>query len=199
MHDILELSKKLLPELKEIAKELKIKKVESLKKQDLIYKFLDQQAIVATEIEPVFEKEKEDVTSSPEVSNQEFDSSMRRGKRPRTLKPVIKRSIESVMSVSPDDLKKPETRPSEWKEQVTKPEKIDEKPDLFKSVETVQEERKAPKWRTNHRPDNRIIQKETSEKVNTEMPDSKKSEPVIENVIPISNGEATFDEIKTSE
>ena len=198
MHDILELSKKLLPELKEIAKELKIKKAESLKKQDLIYKILDQQAIVATEIEPVFEKEKEDVTSSPEVSNQEFDSSMRRGKRPRTLKPVIKRSIESVMSVSPDDLKKPETRPSEWKEQVTKPEKIDEKPDLFKSVETVQEERKAPKWRTNHRPDNRIIQKETSEKVNTEMPDSKKSEPVIENVIPINNGEATFDEIKPS-
>ena len=45
MYDILELSKKLLPELKEIAKELKIKKAESLKKQDLIYKILDQQAL----------------------------------------------------------------------------------------------------------------------------------------------------------
>jgi len=45
MYDILELSKKLLPELKDIAKELKIKKPESLKKQDLIYKILDQQAI----------------------------------------------------------------------------------------------------------------------------------------------------------
>ena len=50
MYDILELSKKLLPELKDIAKELKIKKAESLKKQDLIYKILDQQAIEATEI-----------------------------------------------------------------------------------------------------------------------------------------------------
>ena len=49
MYDILELSKKLLPELKDIAKELKIKKAESLKKQDLIYKILDQQAIEATE------------------------------------------------------------------------------------------------------------------------------------------------------
>ena len=59
MYDILELSKKLLPELKDIAKELKIKKAESLKKQDLIYKILDQQAIEATETKPVLKPEKE--------------------------------------------------------------------------------------------------------------------------------------------
>lgn len=45
MYDILELSKKLLPELREIGKELNIKRVESFKKQDLIYKILDIQAI----------------------------------------------------------------------------------------------------------------------------------------------------------
>ena len=49
MYDILELNKKLLTELKEIAKELKIKRVDSLRKQDLIYKILDQQAIDAAE------------------------------------------------------------------------------------------------------------------------------------------------------
>ncbi len=48
MYDILELNKKLLPELKAIAKELKIKRVDSYKKQDLIYQILDQQAIVAS-------------------------------------------------------------------------------------------------------------------------------------------------------
>lgn len=48
MYDILELNKKLLPELKEIAKEMNIKRVESLRKQDLIYKILDQQAIDAS-------------------------------------------------------------------------------------------------------------------------------------------------------
>lgn len=48
MYDILELNKKLLPELREIAKGLQIKRVESLKKQDLIYKILDQQAIKGT-------------------------------------------------------------------------------------------------------------------------------------------------------
>lgn len=49
MYDILELNKKVVSELREIAKDLKIKRVESLRKQDLIYKILDQQAISATE------------------------------------------------------------------------------------------------------------------------------------------------------
>lgn len=48
MYDILELSKKLVPELRKIAKDLNVKKVESLKKQDIIYQILDQQAIVAS-------------------------------------------------------------------------------------------------------------------------------------------------------
>jgi transcription termination factor Rho len=49
MYDILELSKKLLPDLREIGKELNIKRVESFKKQDLIYKILDKQAVIASE------------------------------------------------------------------------------------------------------------------------------------------------------
>jgi transcription termination factor Rho len=49
MYDILELNKKLLAELRDIAKELKIKRTESYKKQDLIYKILDTQAIVVSE------------------------------------------------------------------------------------------------------------------------------------------------------
>lgn len=49
MYDIIELSRKLLPDLREIAKELDIKKIESFKKQDLIYKILDTQAIIASE------------------------------------------------------------------------------------------------------------------------------------------------------
>jgi transcription termination factor Rho len=52
MYDIIELSRKLLPDLKDIAKELDIKKVESYKKQDLIYKILDTQAIKASEKKP---------------------------------------------------------------------------------------------------------------------------------------------------
>jgi transcription termination factor Rho len=49
MYDILELNKKLLPELREIGKGLNIKKIESYKKQDLVYKILDTQAILHAE------------------------------------------------------------------------------------------------------------------------------------------------------
>ncbi len=49
MYDIIELSRKLVPDLRDIAKELDIRKVESYKKQDLIYKILDTQAILASE------------------------------------------------------------------------------------------------------------------------------------------------------
>ena len=52
MYDILELNKKLLPDLRDVAKELKIKRIESFKKQELIYKILDQQAINASESKP---------------------------------------------------------------------------------------------------------------------------------------------------
>ncbi|MBQ3657720.1 MAG: transcription termination factor Rho [Bacteroidales bacterium] len=45
MYDILELNSKLVPELREIAKTLNITRAETYKKQDLIYKILDEQAI----------------------------------------------------------------------------------------------------------------------------------------------------------
>jgi transcription termination factor Rho len=45
MYDIISLNEKLLPELKEIAKKLSIQGSDSLKKQDLIYKILDHQAL----------------------------------------------------------------------------------------------------------------------------------------------------------
>jgi len=58
MYDILELNKKLLPELRQIAKELKIKRVESYKKQELIYKILDEQAIQSTQSKKSVKKER---------------------------------------------------------------------------------------------------------------------------------------------
>jgi transcription termination factor Rho len=45
MYDIIELNKKLVNELREIAKQLDIKKADKLKKEDLVYQILDQQAI----------------------------------------------------------------------------------------------------------------------------------------------------------
>ena len=57
MYDILELNKKLLPELREIAKTLNIKRIESLKKQELIYRILDAQAVLDVNVKDTKRKE----------------------------------------------------------------------------------------------------------------------------------------------
>jgi transcription termination factor Rho len=203
MYDILELSKKLLPELKDIAKELKIKKAESLKKQDLIYKILDQQAIEATEIKTPVKPEKIEATPLREKSHKEFDGARRRGKRPRTTKPVVKRSVESVISVSPDDLKKPETRPAEWQDQEKKPETTDKISEQLRSSETESPVRKSTKWSPAQRNDQRNGSKERFEKFPAASADKRKTEsldePLVENILPPNDNETSFDVIKPTE
>src|SRR3989339_1357861 len=49
MYDIIQLNNKLVSELKEIAKDLDVPKYEALKKQDLVYKILDYQALKPSE------------------------------------------------------------------------------------------------------------------------------------------------------
>jgi transcription termination factor Rho len=190
MYDILELSKKLLPELKDIAKELKIKKAESLKKQDLIYKILDQQAIEATDNKFPLKAEAvtEETPAPSEADSIESDSALRRGKRPRTLKPVVKRTIESVMSVSPDGVKRPEPRSGDWQDQVKKPEKTDDKPDMYKKPEQLRENRKAPKWRTDQKFEEKNERQERFNTAPTQRFEKSRiesvPEPIIDNSIP---------------
>lgn len=83
MYDILELNDKLLTELRQIAKDLNIKRIEAYKKQELIYKILDQQAIAAAEIRPV-------VTEA--AANQQ-EGAGKRGRKPRVR---VVRSVEKV-------------------------------------------------------------------------------------------------------
>jgi transcription termination factor Rho len=74
MYDIIELNGKLLAELKEIAKELNLKRINNLKKQDLIYKILDFQALNPTKNEVITEKEE---------TEKEKDAKKLRNKRKR--------------------------------------------------------------------------------------------------------------------
>jgi transcription termination factor Rho len=74
MYDILELNKKLVTELRDIAKQLNIKKSESLRKQDLIYKILDQQAIAATEAKKNDKKYKPKPKIEKVTSSDTFDT-----------------------------------------------------------------------------------------------------------------------------
>ena len=85
MYDIIELNNKLATELKEIAKDLNIPKYESLKKQELIYKILDHQALNPSPEDLIKEKKdrtrifrpkKKNVDESPIKKNQVFDNNI---------------------------------------------------------------------------------------------------------------------------
>jgi transcription termination factor Rho len=198
MYDILELSNKLLPELREIAKGLKIKRTESLKKQDLIYRILDQQAIEATEKKKVNIQENKPSTPPADQSGKQRDKQgQRRGKRPRMVKPVANRPVESVMSVSPDSLRKTENTPAERSEYEPRPEKTEEKPDLFKNAETPRQEPRPQKWQ--HRDQNFRDRKDIRPTFNErKFPprEERKPEAVVENTLPLSDDEPLFDETK---
>ncbi|MGB4839457.1 MAG: transcription termination factor Rho [Saprospiraceae bacterium] len=56
MYDILQLNDMLVPELKDLAEKLSLGNVKKLSKQELIYKILDQQAIVGKSAEPKVEE-----------------------------------------------------------------------------------------------------------------------------------------------
>jgi transcription termination factor Rho len=195
MYDILELSKKLVPELRDIARELKINKADILKKQDLIYKILDQQAIESTDPGTTVNSE----TDKPESSAELQDQSLRRGKRPRFIKNGSIVPKESVISVSPDDLSRPETRSREWHEQNRKAEsKIEEKPDLFRRQEPTGDDRKTMTWRQDQRPD---IRKEITPRFKKdpfEKREPLKPEQIYDPLLPVSNGDLLEEEIKPS-
>lgn len=135
MYDILELNKKLVSELRDIAKGLNIKKTEALKKQELIYKILDQQAIEASNKKAAKKAE----TSS--------DEAPKKRTRTRTVKKDIK--VERVMSVNPENkVEKEASEPaSEQKEQPKKPiiavpSYEDRKSDDMDKTETVEKTEK---------------------------------------------------------
>ena len=52
MYDILQLNDMLVPELLDIAEELKIENAKKLSKQELVYKILDRQAVISSAQKP---------------------------------------------------------------------------------------------------------------------------------------------------
>ena len=114
MYDILELNKKLLPELKEIAKELDIKKAEALKKQDLIYRILDQQAINAS-----LEDKSKGKERKPEVKKERPEKIIQKPAEKFTPKPTEKpaqaeRPSQPEKSIEkPVETKEPQPTPTE--------------------------------------------------------------------------------------
>jgi len=144
MYDILELNKKLVSDLRDIAKELNIKRVESLKKQDLIYKFLDQQAIIASEIKvPKVKKpmnNENERKSPPPIKKDNLESGGNRSNRKRIRKEVPPQLISSHKAVPTDKTSTNEQKPLE-----NSPFKDNAVTDINKPVENNIVEKQIPK------------------------------------------------------
>lgn len=119
MYDILELNDKLLTELRQIAKDLNIKRIEAYKKQELIYKILDQQAITAAEIPPVVAEAR---------PQQPAGEGAKKGRKPRVrvVRPGVEKVGDSKGGVQKyakrDDKKREEVRNEEVRKENVQPE-----------------------------------------------------------------------------
>lgn len=112
MYDILELNDKLVPELREIAKNLGIENADSLKKQDLIYKILDYQAInpeVVKTKKKDKHKEKEEAATQPVAETPASPAPMEKEKSNEDSRPKRKRVIPPG---TPEKVVRDETAPS---------------------------------------------------------------------------------------
>lgn len=108
MYDILTLNDLLLPELKEIAEKLKVNDYQSLKKQDLIYRILEAQA-VSTPASPDSEdqdgprKRTRKMMVKPGQEPENNDDSPKRRGRPKKNEDEEESSLNDIINLSQDD------------------------------------------------------------------------------------------------
>ena len=114
-YNILELNEKLLPELQSIAEELGIKKVSSLKKEELVYRILDEQAISYAGIQA--EKMKEKEAKKPVEGR-------KRGRPAKAASPKVAKAETAEAAESTQQApEKLVTAPADKKEQKEQPER----------------------------------------------------------------------------
>ena len=110
MYDILQLNDMLVPELLDIAEQLKIPNAKKLSKQDLVYKILDGQAVKASEKKTDGEdkhKRKRIIKTSTGLSTEEAivaepdnDNSMAKSSKIGGPKPAEKKMKNSLTNVA---------------------------------------------------------------------------------------------------
>ncbi len=108
MYDIVELNGKLLADLKEIARGLEIKKVDSYKKKDLIYKILDAQALNPTAVQekaPGQKPQEQKPKRRPGRPRKRIPagSSVEQNVKPKQVAPIVQKDS----STKPDASQKP--------------------------------------------------------------------------------------------
>ncbi len=129
MYDILELNNKKVAELRDIAKNLKIKRVDSLRKEDLIYKILDEQAITATD------KKK----SEPKKPGRNEKADVKKLKRDRIHSQKSGKKESDKKSFGTRDKYKERPVKQDVPEPAVKKQEYDRKPVKFQSPKKIEE------------------------------------------------------------
>jgi len=185
MYDILELNNKKVAELRDIGKTLKIKRVDSLRKQDLIYKILDEQAITATDKKkPEVKKPVRNERADVKKSKREKVPLQKPGEK-ESVKQTFKTRVDHKQSPAKQDVLQPSGKKQEFDIKPGKlqsPEKTEKRIDFRKSDKRVHtappQQTEKPKGRGDFKksdtpvPDN---MHKTQEKLNANK-DFKKSE-----------------------
>lgn len=189
-YDIIQLNDMLVPELADIANELKIKGIKSLGKQELIYKILDQQALKQGEEEAKKEPKKTTRTRKPKAAAKETDkeSTDTEEKKPRARKPR-KTENEDVAEKAPaakaDDTKKAEesgitmpTPEEDEKDQTAQPESSTEENNDSNEKENDNSSRRGSN--DNRRNNKNNDRRQRNNNFNVEMDAAVTSEGVLE-------------------
>ncbi|MFT6850521.1 MAG: transcription termination factor Rho [Sphingobacteriales bacterium] len=126
MYDILELNEKPVAELRDIAKQLEVSEFDGLRKQELIYKILDEQALkpglkIKTKVATT--ETSEDKTEEPKADADASDDVAEKPRRGRPRKADDEKPAEKVERVEanekveePKTEAKPESKPAEKRE-----------------------------------------------------------------------------------
>lgn len=173
MYDILQLNDKLLADLRVIAKTLNIKRVESYKKQELIYKILDQQALVAAQAAPVEEELVEAVKEEPAVEKKE------RKPRARVMRGGVEKVGDSKGGVGKFVRRNNEARKPEMKNEEAK---VEAGNGEMKSVEQPQQEEQSRREENRReefkqKPFQKEERRESFKKQNVQKDDAPKERP----------------------
>lgn len=166
MYDILQLNQKTVVELKELAKKLEIKKFQKLKKEDLIYQILDQQAVKPEVVKSAqSEESKEDSSKS---DRKKSSGNARTPKAKSTNKSDSRSSTSTNVQPKEKSNKKETAKPNSESSSKEKKVAYPKKPPSEQKVRPIlQSQNKENAKSTNSRDSNQKEQKESESKPTT--------------------------------
>jgi transcription termination factor Rho len=181
MYDIISLNQKLVSELKEIAKELGIKKVEALKKKDLIYQILDYQALNPGEKEVVKPKAPKKATKNKKSEEEKPTTEVKKQNNPAQ---EAKENAEKEPAVKEDIKKSPAAKEKSDKTYSNKRKRVRIKRDDLIATSNLSKNDSTPELFD--------VEKEATEKTADKTVEENKESPKVQEAAPEIKKESAY-------